>query len=161
MAEFTTGSTRGALVALAAGLLLGGCASTGSSTTVATRDAPGPTIGATSATTVAAPVLDAVTFHTQLERYQTVYPEFHFHDASGTVRYIHRELIGTNDPGLNAINTDGIIRIAADLQRQGTVFVGSWPCGPGSYYVTIRAFLVNLEGGKSNTLQYTIHCNGG
>jgi len=27
--------------------------------------------------------------------------------------------------------------------------------------LTIRAFLINLEGRKSNTLQYTIHCNGG
>lgn len=161
MTEITTGSMRGVLVALAAGLVLGGCASTGSPITVATRGAPEAAIGATSATTASAPVLDAVTFHTQVERYQTVYPEFHFHDASGTVRYIHRELVGSNDPGLNGINTDGIIRIAADLQRQGTVFVGGWPCGPGSYYVTIRAFLVNLEGGKSNTLQYTIHCNGG
>lgn len=106
-------------------------------------------------------MLESVTFRTQMQRYQTVYPEFHFRDPSGTVRYIHRELVATNDPGLKGINTDGIIRIPAALERAGTVFVGGWGCGPASYYVTIRAFLVNLEGHRSNTLQYTIHCNGG
>jgi hypothetical protein len=147
MTGITAGFGRGTLAALAAGILLGGCATTGSPTA---SDAPVP-----------APVLDAVTFHTQMERYQIVYPEFHFHDDSGTVRYIHRELITTDAPGLRRINTDGIIHIPAELQRKGTVFVGGWGCGPGSYYVTIRAFLINLEGRRSNTLQYTIHCNGG
>jgi hypothetical protein len=106
-------------------------------------------------------VLESVTFHKRMERYETVYPEFHFHDASGTVRYIHRELVATNDEGFSGVNPDGIIRIPAELQREGTVFVGGWACGPGSYYVTLRAFLINLQGGRSNTLEYTIHCNGG
>jgi hypothetical protein len=106
-------------------------------------------------------VLDAVTFHTAMGRYETVYPEFHFHDASGTVRYIHRWLVNTNDQSFRGINPDGFIRIAPELQQQGTVYVGGWGCGPGSYYVTLRAFLINLQGGKSNTLEYTIHCNGG
>jgi hypothetical protein len=35
------------------------------------------------------------------------------------------------------------------------------PCGPESYYVTLRAFIMNLDGGKSNVVEYTIHCNGG
>ncbi len=161
MTGITTYSLRGALAALAAGMLLDACASTGSLATVATGGAPSATPGGSDAATVSAPVLEAVTFHTQLQRYQTVYPELHFHDASGTVRYIHRELVATDDLGLSGINTDSIIRIPAELQREGTVFVGGWSCGPGRYYVTIRAFLVNLEGRKSNTLQYTIHCNGG
>jgi hypothetical protein len=25
----------------------------------------------------------------------------------------------------------------------------------------LRAFLLNLQGARSNTLEYTIHCNGG
>jgi hypothetical protein len=106
-------------------------------------------------------VLESVTFHTTMERYETVYPEFHFHDASGTVRLVHRELVTTSRAGFDNINPDSIVRIPAELQRQGTVFVGGWGCGPGSYYVTLRAFLINLQGGKSNTLEYTIHCNGG
>lgn len=161
MTRITIDVLRGALAALVAGMLLAACASTGSQATSATGGAPGAATFRSDAASVSAPVLEAVTFHTQLLRYQTVYPEFHFHDASGMVRYIHRELVETDDPGLTAINTDGIIRIPAELQREGAVFVGDWSCGPGKYYVTIRAFLINLEGGKSNTLQYTIHCNGG
>lgn len=161
MSGITTNVLRSALAALAAGMLLAACASTGSQATSATGGAPGAATLGSDAASVSAPVLEAVTFHTTLERYQTVYPEFHFHDASGMVRYIHRELVETDDPGLTAINADGIIRIPAELQRAGTVFVGDWSCGPGKYYVTIRAFLVNLEGRRSNALQYTIHCNGG
>jgi len=159
MTGIAIGLRRGAHAVLAAATLLGGCASTGSAGSAAAVAAPD---GSTAISGMAAmPVLEAVTFHTQMQRYQTVYPEFHFRDASGTVRYIHRELVATDDPGRRGINTDGIIRIPAELQRKGTVFVGGWDCGPGSYYVTIRAYLINLEGRKSNTLQYTIHCNGG
>jgi hypothetical protein len=148
----TTGIGRNTLAALTVGILLGGCATTGP---------PPGAQAATCASGATVPVLESVTFHTTMERYETVYPEFHFHDDSGTVRFIHRELVVTSDAGFNNINPDSIIRIPAQLQRQGTVFVGGWGCGPGSYYVTLRAFLINLQGGKSNTLEYTIHCNGG
>lgn len=147
----TTSVGRNTLAAIAAGMLLGSCATT---------NPPSAPAAATCASGVA-PVLESVTFHTRMERYETVYPEFHFHDDTGTVRLIHRQLVATNDAGFNNINPDGIIRISAQLQRAGTVFVGGWACGPGSYYVTLRAFLINLQGGKSNSLEYTIHCNGG
>lgn len=90
----------------------------------------------------------------------SVRPEFHFRDSSGTVRYIHRELVGTDNPG-GRINSDSILRIAASEQRSGTVFLGGWRCGVGKYHVTIRGFFINLEGRKSNSRQWTIHCNGG
>jgi hypothetical protein len=144
-------SRRNTLATFAAGIVLGGCTTT----------APPLSHEASTCASAPAPVLESVTFHTEMERYETVYPEFHFHDASGTVRLIHRELVATNDGELRNINRDSIILIPAQLQRAGTVFVGGWVCGPGSYYVTLRAFLLNLQGGKSNTLEYTIHCNGG
>jgi hypothetical protein len=49
----------------------------------------------------------------------------------------------------------------AGQQIQGATYVGGWSCGPESYYVTLRAFIMNLDGGKSNVVEYTIHCNGG
>lgn len=93
-------------------------------------------------------------------RYPVIYPEFHFHDPSGTVRFIHREVVTTDAP--KPLNPhDGVIDISANQQIKGATYVGGWHCGPESYYVILRAFVVNLSGGKSNTIEYTIHCNGG
>lgn len=56
-----------------------------------------------------APVIDSVTFHEDTAgRYMVVYPEFHFHDPSGTVRFIHRELVATNSPKPTNVR-DGVI----------------------------------------------------
>jgi hypothetical protein len=106
------------------------------------------------------PVLEAITQRQVVLRYPVVYPEFHFHDINGNVRLIHRQLISTNAPHLN-LNADGVITISADQQRKGAVFVGEWNCGPESYYATIEAYLMDLDGKRSNALQYTIRCNGG
>jgi hypothetical protein len=108
-----------------------------------------------------AAVIDSVTLREDISgRYPVIYPEFHFHDPSGTARFIHREVVATNAPKPLSVR-DGIIDISANQQIQGATFVGGWPCGADSYYVTLRAFILNLDGGRSNTVEYTIHCNGG
>ncbi len=122
-------------------------------------------IGAIAITAIASaqntgPVIDSVSMRTEMQRYQTVYPEFHFHDPSGTVRFIHREIMATNSPKALTVK-DGVIDISPEQQSRGTVYTGGWPCGPESYYVTIQAFVMNLDGQKSNIVEYTIHCNGG
>jgi hypothetical protein len=90
------------------------------------------------------PVIDSVTFHENDQgRYPVVYPEFHFHDASGTVRFIHREVVASNAPNAPSVK-DGVINISANQQIQGATYVGGWHCGPESYYVKLRAFVVNL-----------------
>jgi hypothetical protein len=106
------------------------------------------------------PVIDSVSMRKEMERYETIYPEFHFHDSSGTVRFIHREVTATNSPKPLTVR-DGVIDISPEQQMRGAVFTGGWPCGPESYYVTIQAFFMNLDGQKSNVVEYTIHCNGG
>jgi hypothetical protein len=93
-------------------------------------------------------------------RYSVVYPEFHFHDPSGTARFIHREVVATNAPKALPVN-DGVIDISANQQIRGATYVGGWHRGSESYYVGLRAFILNLEGVKSNIVEYTIHCNGG
>jgi hypothetical protein len=108
----------------------------------------------------AGPVIDSVIMRKELLRYETVFPEFHFHDPSGTVRFIHREITATNSPRALKIR-DGVIEISPEQQMMGAIYVGGWPCGPESYYLTAQAFLVNLAGQKSNVVEYTIHCNGG
>jgi hypothetical protein len=106
------------------------------------------------------PVIDSVSMRTVMQRYETIYPEFHFHDPSGTVRFIHREIIATNSPKPLTIR-DGVINISAEQQIKGAVYTGGWTCGPETYYVTIQAFVINLDGQKSGAVEYTIHCNGG
>jgi hypothetical protein len=107
-----------------------------------------------------APVIDSVTMRKEMQQYEVIYPEFHFHDPSGTVRLIHREVIATSSPKPLTIK-DAVISISAEQQIKGATFVGGWPCGPETYYVTLQAFMMNLGGLKSNVVEYTIHCNGG
>jgi hypothetical protein len=109
----------------------------------------------------AAPVIDLVTIRTDIERYEVVYPEFHFHDPSGTTQLIHREIIATDWPKPLRFNKGGAISISSEQQIKGTTFVGRWRCGPETYYLTIQAYMENLAGLKSNVVEYTIHCNGG
>jgi hypothetical protein len=109
----------------------------------------------------AAPVIDSVTMRKDIERYEVVYPEFHFHDPSGTTQFIHREIIATNSPKSLNFKDAGVISISAEQQIKGATFVGGWHCGPETYYLTIQAFMMNLAGLKSNVVEYTIHCNGG
>jgi len=119
--------------------------------------------GATSRTAAAqdtAPVIDSVTLRKEVQQYEVIYPEFHFHDPSGTVRYIHRDVIATSSPKTLTVK-DAVISISAEQQIKGATFVGRWGCGPETYYVTLEAFMMNLSGLKSNVVEYTIHCNGG
>jgi len=114
----------------------------------------------TAAAQDAAPVIDSVTFRNQTERYEVVFPEFHFHDPSGTTKFIHREVIATDSP--KPLNLrDGVVSISSEQQIKGATYVGGWHCGPETYYVTLQAFMMNLAGQKSNVVEYTIHCNGG
>jgi hypothetical protein len=122
-------------------------------------------IGAVAFTLVASaqnagPVIDSVSMRTEMQRYETIYPEFHFHDPSGTVHFIHREITATSSPKSLKVRDD-VIDISSEQQIRGAVYTGGWPCGPESYYVTIQAFVMNLEGQKSNVVEYTIHCNRG
>jgi hypothetical protein len=109
----------------------------------------------------AAPVIDLVTLRKDIERYEVVYPEFHFHDPSGTTHLIHREIIATDSPKPLHFNKKGAISISPEQQIKGATFVGRWRCGPETYYLTIQAYMTNVAGLNSNVVEYTIHCNDG
>jgi hypothetical protein len=106
------------------------------------------------------PMIYSVTLRKELERYEVVYPEFHFQDATGSVRFIHREVVATNAPRTLHIK-DGVIAISSDQQKKGATYTGGWQCRAESYYVTLRAYMLTTSGQKSNEVTYTIHCNGG
>jgi hypothetical protein len=107
-----------------------------------------------------APIIYSVTLRKELERYEVVYPEFHFQDSNGSVRFIHREVVATNAPKAFDVK-DGVISISAEQQKKGATFTGGWRCGAESYFVTLRAYMLTVSGQKSNEVEYTIHCNGG
>jgi hypothetical protein len=113
-----------------------------------------------------APVLQSVTMRYNVPAANgvivSVVPDFHFIDADGDAVLILRELVETSGSKSNLhIPASTPIDISADIQKKGAVVSGGWNCGTAQYYVTLRTHIMDAEGHKSNSLQYTIHCNGG
>jgi hypothetical protein len=92
-------------------------------------------------------------------RHVDVMPQFHFVAPNGNAVLLHRELMETDSAITQAGIRNARISIPAALQRAGTTINGGWPCGPGRYHVTLRAFLEDAQGNRGNALQYTIHCH--
>ena len=90
-----------------------------------------------------------------------VVPDFHFTAPNGNAIIIHRELVDTNGAVSQTNIQDGTIRIPAEAQKKGAEQSGGWTCGKNVYYVTLRAFVMDSDGNRSNPVEYTIHCNGG
>lgn len=89
-----------------------------------------------------------------------IIPEFHFIAPNGNAVLIHREMVETSANHVN-INPSAVINIPADAQKKGAVVGGGWNCNTNPYYVTLRAWIMDADGNRSNEVQYTIHCNGG
>jgi hypothetical protein len=89
-----------------------------------------------------------------------IVPDFHFVAPKGNAVVLHRELVESSHVGIN-INPVAPIEISAEAQKQGAVVSGGWRCNVGQYYIRMKAYILDADGGRSNTVQYTIHCNGG
>jgi len=89
-----------------------------------------------------------------------IVPEFHFVAPNGNAALIHRELVATSASNIQ-FPASIAINIPAAAQKQGAVVAGNWNCNTNPYYVTLRAWLMDTDGNRSNEVQYTIHCNGG
>ena len=88
-----------------------------------------------------------------------VMPQFHFIAPNGDAVLLRRELVETDSAITQAGIRNAPIAIAPAEQRTGAVIKGGWPCGPGRYHVTLRAFLEDARGNRGNAIQYTIHCH--
>ena len=111
-----------------------------------------------------APVLDEITarYYVQAQgRVIDVVPDFHFHAANGNAIVLHRELVATNGAFSQTQIANATINIPPAGQKGGAVISGGWRCGVPVYYVTMRAVVMDSDGNRSNSLTYTIHCNGG
>ncbi|MDR3528447.1 MAG: hypothetical protein P4L57_14340 [Rhizomicrobium sp.] len=112
-----------------------------------------------------APVLEAITTRYSVRAPNGVVldaiPDFHFHAPNGNAIVLRRELIATNGAFAQTQIANATINIPPAGQKGGAVVSGGWRCGTGIYYVTMRAFILDADGNRSNSLTYTIHCNGG
>jgi hypothetical protein len=109
------------------------------------------------------PVLKSVTalYDTTMRNgmHVDVMPQFHFIAPNGNAVLLHRELVETDSAITQAGIRNAQIAIPPALQRAGATVSGGWPCGPGRYHVTLRAFLEDARGNRGNAIQYTIHCH--
>jgi hypothetical protein len=91
---------------------------------------------------------------------ETIIPEFHFIAPNGNAVLLHRDLVETNANNFH-LNPATPINVPADAQKRGAVIPGGWTCNAGQYYATVRAYILADDGSRSNSVQYTVHCNGG
>src|SRR5215471_7951825 len=85
-----------------------------------------------------------------------IVPEFHYVAPNGNALVLHREIVDTNNT-LVRVNNAAPINAPPDAQKRGAVITGGWRCGSSQYYVTMKAFVMDADGNRSNTVQYTIH----
>jgi hypothetical protein len=88
--------------------------------------------------------------------------EFLFHSPKGNGATLHFELVSISSPAPDVRFTDWTVMASEDLQRRGAVEVTRTNCQPVRmpYSVVKRAVLMDADGEKSNTVDYTIHCPG-
>jgi hypothetical protein len=88
-------------------------------------------------------------------------PDFHFLAPNGNAVVLRRELVTTSGAFSQTQIANATIDIPAEAQKKGAVMSGGWQCGADQYYITLRAFVMDADGNRSNAMRYTIHCNGG
>ena len=130
--------------------------------TTNTKSTPPP---AASQNAASAPVLQSVTMRTNVPvgngAIVSVVPDFHFVAPNGNAIVLRRELVETNGAIAQTQIRSETINIPAAAQKKGAVLSGGWGCGVAQYYVTLRAYIMDADGNRSNSVEYTIHCNGG
>jgi hypothetical protein len=113
----------------------------------------------------AAPILQSVTIRKDVPTGSggvvSYVPDFHFIAPNGNAIVLRRELVDTNGAFAQTQIRSATINIPAAAQKRGAVISGGWPCGTSQYYVTLRAYIMDADGNRSNSLDYTLHCNGG
>jgi hypothetical protein len=143
-------------VGLLASIALAACQTPSTKSTPA---APAPLSSAS------APVLQSITMRMNVPAGNgivvSVVPDFHFIAPNGNAIVLRRELVDTNGAIAQTQIASETINIPAEAQKRGAVLSGGWRCGVAQYYVTLRAYIMDSDGNRSNAIEYTIHCNGG
>jgi hypothetical protein len=110
-----------------------------------------------------APILEWVpgrsTVHAQNGAAVDVIPDFHIAAAKARVATRRRELVDSNGAFADTQAASYAVDVAAGPDAALTS--GGWECGASKYYITLRSYVIDADGRRSNALRYTIHCNGG
>lgn len=143
--------------ALGASAALSACQGAASATTV---EPPPP-----ASKSAAAPILQAVTIRENVPigngAFFSYVPDFHFTAPNGNAVVLRRELVATSGAFSQTQILNETINIPPDTQKKGAVISGGWRCGVQQYYITLRAYVIDADGNRSNAIEYTFHCNGG
>jgi len=86
--------------------------------------------------------------------------QFHFVALNGNAVLLHRE-VATTSANNFTLTPNQAINIPPDAQKQGAMVTANWNCNVNAHYVTFRAYIMDMDGNRSNDVQYTVHCNGG
>jgi len=123
-----------------------------------------PTTQSGLATSENAPHIDSLSLSEQRNANGLfVAQEFVFHSPKGNAATLHFDVVSISAPAPDIRLTDGTIVNAKDQQQRGAIHVARFNCGPfrTPYSVVKRATLIDADGEKSNSVDFTVHCNPG
>jgi transglutaminase-like putative cysteine protease len=88
--------------------------------------------------------------------------EITFHSPKGNAATMHFDVISTSSPAPNIRTNDGKIMSSPDQQQRGALHIQRFNCGPfrTAYSVVQRGVIIDADGEKSNTVDFTVRCPG-
>jgi len=89
-----------------------------------------------------------------------IIPEFHFIAPNGNAIVLHSDLVATSANSFH-LTPSVAINIPAEAQKLGAVITHGMTCGQVPFYATMTAYIMDSDGHRSNSVKYTLHCNGG
>jgi hypothetical protein len=122
-----------------------------------------PTTQSGLATSDTAPHIDSLTLSEDRNQNGVfVVREFVFHSSKGNASTMHFDNISTSSPAPNLRTVEGKIMSSQDQQQRGAIHIARFNCGPfrNPYSVVQRATMIDADGEKSNTIDFTVRCPG-
>ena len=129
----------------------------------ATSAGDAPTTQSGLATSDAAPHVDSLTLsQDRTPNGVFVVREFVFHSPKGNASTMHFDIISTSSPAPNLRTVEGKIMSSQDQQQRGAIYIQRFNCGPfrNPYSVVLRGTMIDADGEKSNTIDFTVRCPG-
>lgn len=122
-----------------------------------------PTTQSGLATSENAPHIDSLTIsEDRTPNGVAITREIVFHSPKGNASTMHFDIISTSSPAPNIRTNDQKIMTSPDQQQRGAIHVTRFNCGPfrTPYSVVQRGTMIDANGEKSNTIDFTIKCPG-
>lgn len=91
----------------------------------------------------------------------TTLPDLHFTPRKAKVVSLRRELVKSSASNGLEQQVPYSIDVSDAQQDDGALNLDPWTCGADAYFISMRAFVIDADGRRSNAIRYTVHCNGG